>query len=169
MRPKYLIVAQVHRPHGLGGEVEASSLTDFPERFKQGAKLYPSPPITGLERLVIERLEQRPQGLLLKFEGIDSRSEAERIAGRNLMIPVEEAAKLPEGEFWIHDIIGMGVYTTNGKFLGFVEEILRTGSNDVYVVKDAKEYLIPATKEVVRDISVQDRKIIIEPIPGLLD
>ncbi|HZD59034.1 MAG TPA: ribosome maturation factor RimM [Anaerolineae bacterium] len=169
MRPKYLIVARVHRPHGLGGEVEASSLTDFPERFKRGAKLYPSPPIIGLEYLIIEKVGQTPQGLLLKFEGIDSRSEAERVTGRNLMVPEEEAAELPEGEFWVHDIIGMEVYTTSGEFLGFVEDVLRTGSNDVYIVKDTKEFLIPATKEVVKDISIKNRKITIEPIPGLLE
>lgn len=169
MRPKYLTVAQIHRPHGLGGEVEVSSLTDFPERFKQGAKFYPSPPIPGLEYLVIERVEQTPQGLLLKLEGIGSRSEAEKIAGRSLMVPAEEAAELPEGEFWVHDIIGMRVYTTAGEFLGLVEDVLRTGSNDVYIVRDTREYLIPATKEVVKDVSVHDRKITIEPIPGLLE
>ncbi|MHB8840863.1 MAG: ribosome maturation factor RimM [Candidatus Aquicultor sp.] len=169
MQPKYLVVAHIARPHGLGGEVDALSLTDFPERFIEGLALYPSPPVPGIQSLVIERIEHKPKGLLFKFKGVDSREQAEKISGRDLMIPVEEAAPLSEDEFWVHDIVGMEVYTTTGDHLGHVTEVLRTGSNDVYIVENSKEYLIPATKEVVKDISVKDRKITIEPIPGLLE
>ena len=169
MRPKYLTVAQLHGPHGLAGEMEATSLTDFPERFKKGERLYPNPPIVGMESLAIESVESRPKGLIFKFEGIDSRSEAEKIAGRVLMVPADEAVELSEDEFWVHDIVGMDVYTIDGEHLGTVTEVLRTGSNDVYVVEGTKEYLIPATKEIVKDISIKDRKIVIEPIPGLLE
>jgi len=169
MRPKYLVVAQLHRPHGLGGEIEASSLTDFPERLKKGAKLYPSPPVVGVSFLVIERVEQKPQGLYIKFEGIDNRNDVEKLVGHALTIPIEEAAELPEGEFWVHDIIGMEVYTTDGDFIGVVQEVLRTGSNDVYVVTDTREYLIPAIEDVISEVSLQNRRITIRPIPGLLE
>lgn len=169
MRPKYLIVAHATRPHGLRGDIEALSLTDFPKRFKQGLTLYPSPPIAGIKSFTIEQVESRPSGLIFKFEGIDSREEAEQIAGHDLIIPIEEAAELPEGEIWIHDIIGMEVYTTGGKHLGHVTDVLRTGSNDVYIVENSREYLIPAIKDVVKDISLEDRKITIEPMPGLLE
>lgn len=169
MQPKYLVVAHITRPHGLGGEIEALSLTDFPDRFKKGLALYPSPPVPGIQSLVIEKVEQKPRGLQFKFKGIDSREGAEKISGRDLLVPAEEAATLPENEFWVHDIIGMEVYTTTGEHLGHVTDVLRTGSNDVYVVENSREYLIPAIKDVVKDISVQDRKITIEPIPGLLE
>lgn len=169
MQPKYVIVAHIARPLGLKGEVEVVSLTDFPERFKEGQRFYPSPPLAGLESLVIEKLEFKPKAFIVKFEGIDSREEAQRIADRDLVIPAAEAAKLSEGEFWVSDIIGMEVQTTAGEHLGDVIDVLRTGSNDVYVVQNNKQYLIPATKEVVKEISPQNRRITIEPIPGLLE
>jgi len=169
MQPKYLVVAHITRPRGLGGEVDALSLTDFPERFIEGLVLYPSPPVPGIQSLVIETIEHKPKGLQFKFKGIDSREQAEKISGRDLVVPIEEAAPLPEDEFWVHDIVGMEVYTTTGDHLGHVTEVLRTGSNDVYIVENSKEYLIPAIKEVIKTISVPDRKITIEPIPGLLE
>ncbi|MCL6472869.1 MAG: ribosome maturation factor RimM [Firmicutes bacterium] len=169
MRPKYLVVAHANRPHGLRGDIEALSLTDYPERFKKGLTLYPSPPIPGIQSLVIEKVESRPSGLILKFKGIDTREDAERIATHDLVVPIEEAVKLGKDEYWIHEIIGMDVYTTGGEHLGHVTDVLRTGSNDVYVVENSKEHLIPAIKDVIKKISAKDRKIIIEPIPGLLD
>lgn len=169
MRPKYLVVAHATRPHGLRGEIEALSLTDFPERFKQGLILYPSPPIAGIKYLTIEQVESRPSGLVFKFEGVDSREEAGQVTGHDLVIPIEEAVELPEGEIWIHDIIGMEVYTTSGEHLGHVIDVLRTGSNDVYVIKNRREYLIPALKNVVKGISLEEKKMTIEPMPGLLE
>jgi 16S rRNA processing protein RimM len=175
MQPRYLVVAHVSRAQGLSGAVEIVSLTDYPERFVPGISLLSSPPLAKIDNLTIEYVDRRPKGIVLKFVEINSREEAEHIIGRDLIVPMENAVELPENEFWIHDIVGMDVYTTSGDRLGFVAEILRTGSNDVYVVKpynypgEEKEYLIPAIKEVVKNISPQERKIIIEPIPGLLE
>lgn len=169
MQPKYLVVAHLFGPHGLKGEIDAQSLTDFPERFVEGLELYPSPPIPGISALTIERFEQRPKGLLFKFAEANTREEAEVLNGHDLLVPAEEAVELNEDEFWVHDIVGMEVHTTSGELLGHITEVLRTGSNDVYVVQNGKEHLIPATREVVKDISLKDRKITIEPIPGLLE
>jgi len=169
MRPKYKVIARLTRPKGLKGELEALSLTDFPERFKEGLTVYLSPPIPGINSLTIENVEEKPKGPVFKFEGINTREDAERIANHDLVVPAEEAVELPENEYWIDDIIGMEVYTVSGDHLGNVTDVLRTGSNDVYVVSNSNEHLIPAIKDVVKDISLKDRKITIEPIPGLLD
>lgn len=169
MRPKYMVVAHLTRPKGLKGELEVLSLTDFPERFKEGLTVYPSPPVSGIKSLIIEYVESKPKGLVFKFEGIDTREDAERIANHDLVIPAEEAVELPEDEYWVDDIIGMDVVTLSGDHIGRVTDVLRTGSNDVYVVNNSNEHLIPAIKEVVKKISLEDRKITIEPIPGLLD
>ena len=169
MQPKFLIVGETHRPHGLAGEIAVSSLTDFPDRFKEGAVLYLNPPIPEIEKLVIERITETPRGYLVKFAGISSREAAEAIGKRSLVVPAEEASPLPEGDIWIHDIIGIEVHTLDGEFLGSVRDVLRTGSNDVYVVQNGKEYLIPAIADVVKEISLEDNKMIIEPIPGLLE
>lgn len=169
MQPRYVIVAHITRPLGLKGEVEVVSLTDFPERFQEGQRFYPSPPIADIESLVIEKLEFKPKAFIVKFWGINSREEAQGIADRDLVIPFEETAKLSDEEFWVSDIIGMEVLTTAGEHLGYVKDVLRTGSNDVYVVENKKQHLIPATKEVVTEISLQNRRITIEPVPGLLE
>jgi 16S rRNA processing protein RimM len=176
MRPKFLVVAHISKAQGLNGAVDTISLTDYPERFVPGVTLLSSPPLAKIKSLTIENVERRPKGIVLKFAEINSREETEQIVGRDLVVPIEEAVNLPENEFWVHDIVGMEVYTTGGERLGTVTEVLRTGSNDVYVVKpddnsgeSAKEYLIPAIKDVVKDISLEERKILIEPIPGLLD
>ncbi|MDI6717203.1 MAG: ribosome maturation factor RimM [Actinomycetota bacterium] len=169
MRRKYLVVAHVIKPHGVIGEVSVESLTDFPERFKAGLTLYLSPPIEDTRHLTIDSVTKGPRGLIIKFKEINSREEAELISGRDLLVPIEEAVRLPKEEFWVHDIVGMEVYTISGDFLGHITEVLRTGSNDVYIVKNSKEYLIPATQEVIKDISLEKRKILVEPIPGLLE
>lgn len=168
MRPKYLIVGETHRPHGLAGEIAVSALTDFPDRFKEGAVLYLNPPIPAIEKLVIEGITKTPRGYLIKFAGV-SREGAEAIGKRSLVVPAEEAAPLPEGDIWVHDIIGLEVYTIDGEFLGSIRDVLRTGSNDVYLVRNGREYLIPAIADVVKEISLEDNKMLIEPIPGLLE
>jgi 16S rRNA processing protein RimM len=187
MRPKFLVVAHITKAQGLNGAVEIVSLTDYPERFAPGVSLLSSPPLLNIKSLTIESVDKRPKGIVLKFAEINSREQADLIAGRDLVVPVENAVDLPEGEFWIHDIVGMEVFTVDGTHVGTVVEVLRTGSNDVYVVqttssgedgpgKDAqnhenhgKEVLIPAIKDVVKSISTEERKIIIDPIPGLLE
>jgi 16S rRNA processing protein RimM len=169
MRPKYLIVGETHRPHGLAGEIAVSSLTDFPDRFREGAVFYLNPPVPEIENLVIERIKETPRGYIVKFAGVSSREDAEAIGKRSLVVPAEEASQLPEGDIWIHDIIGLEVHTVDGQFLGLVKDVLRTGSNDVYVVQNGKEYLIPAIADIVKEISLEDNKMLIEPIPGLLE
>jgi 16S rRNA processing protein RimM len=146
------------------------SMTDYPDRFTEGLRLYPSPPVAEMSSLTIEKIDFKPKGLILKFAESNTREEAERLSGRDVVIPVDEAVELEEGAFWVYDIIGMRVYTEAGEYVGDVIDVLRTGSNDVYVIQsEDQEYLIPATKEVVKEISTKDRRITIEPIPGLLE
>ncbi len=173
MRKKYLTIGRIDSPHGLKGEVKVTALTDYPERFSSNLKVYLAPPLSHFPFLTIESSRQSKSKILLKFKEINHISEAEKLKKHFLQIPIEESVSLSPGSFWIHQIIGLKCYSENGKFLGKIKDVLRTGSNDVYLTSLRKndkilELLIPATKEVVVEINLKEGKIVVKPIPGLL-
>lgn len=154
------------------GEVQINSLTDFPTRFKPGTTFVLYPPLPHVRWLTIEDAKFRGDKINLKFKEINDRGDAEKLRGHLLEIPIEKAEPLPRGSYWFHQIIGLEVVTTKGKSLGRVVEILRTGANDVYVVRPlgrGKEILIPAIKEVVEEIDLRTGRIMIKVIPGLME
>ncbi|MBM2809564.1 MAG: ribosome maturation factor RimM [Chloroflexi bacterium] len=161
----YLAVARVVAAHGIRGEVRCEVITDFPERFRSTKRLFLGAAHTPVD---VERARSQKGGLLLKFADVDTRNAAERLRGVTLSIPGTEAVALPPGSFFWHDIIGLRVLTTAGDDLGQVAEILQTGGNDVYVVKrgDA-ELLIPAIKDVVRDVDLGAGVMTVELMEGL--
>jgi 16S rRNA processing protein RimM len=167
--PHFITVGKVKSPHGVCGEVRIVCLTDYPSRFQPGLQILLSPPLEYIDQLTIEKVRWHRKSLLIKFKEISSRSEAERLKGRRLVVPKEETVKLPADTFWIYEIIGLEVYTADGQVLGKIVEVLRTTGNDVYVVKNDREYLIPATKEVVKQVDLKKGRLIIEPITGLLE
>jgi 16S rRNA processing protein RimM len=168
MGVKYLTVGRIIRPHGLKGQVEIAPLTDAPERFKAGSKFKLAPPTGDRADIKLRDVAQKKNRLIAGIEGSDSREAVEELLGRELMIPESEGEK-PDDSYWQHDIIGCDVRTTDGRDLGKVREILRTGPNDLYVVGDEKQYYVPAVKQVVKSIDIEGRLIVIEPIPGLLE
>ena len=102
--------------------------------------------------------------------GIDSVSAAEELRGLEVFLPRAEAPPLPQGHFFVQEVLGLRVRTTGGRDLGRVAEVLRTGANDVYVARGAAgEVLIPAIRAVVLSIDPVAGEIIIEPMPGLLE
>jgi 16S rRNA processing protein RimM len=107
---------------------------------------------------------------LLKFKGRDRVEDVEELIGCTLYIDKRDLPQLDEGEYYWHELIGMEVRTDTGKPLGTLEKILDTGSNDVYVVrKGEQEVLIPAIREVIREVDVAGSRMVIHPIEGLLD
>lgn len=166
---EFIAVGKVVSPHGIKGEVRVVLLTDYPERFSKGSRVYAT-----LEEkrkpLVVEGSRQIKDALLVKFEGIDTRDQAAEVGKSLLEIKEEELKKLPPGTYWQHEVIGLKVYTVAGTFLGEVTGIMETGERDVYVVGSGeKEVLIPATKEVVKEVRLNEGKMIIQPLPGLLE
>jgi 16S rRNA processing protein RimM len=141
-------------------------LTDFPDRFARTEQvlLGSSPTTFRLERHRLHRGR-----LILKLEGIEDRSSAEKLRGAQLEVPVEDATPLPAGEYYWHQVVGLVVEDTRGHPIGTVREILRTGGNDVYVVWDgAREVLLPAIKDVVRTIDLERGLMVVDPLPGLI-
>lgn len=108
--------------------------------------------------------------VLLKCKGIEDKKEAEKYKGLYLKIDRKDAKELPEDTYFIADLLGLEVYTEEGRNLGIVEDIFPTGSNDVYVVKDpetGKQVLLPAISEVIKDINLKEKKIIVHLLEGL--
>jgi 16S rRNA processing protein RimM len=155
-------VGRIVAPHGLRGEVKVQPLTDFPERFSRGSYLW----LDGSPRRVIE---SRWQGRLvcLKLEGVDTRTDAEQLRDKELMLP--EAQDLAGSErYYLHDIVGLRVEDEAGSELGRVTDVLSTGANDVYVVRGERgELLLPAVEDVIKEIELSKKKLVVELLPGL--
>jgi 16S rRNA processing protein RimM len=165
--PEYLTIATVLAPFGVRGELKVRIDTDFPERFARLTRVYLGPEHEPFE---FEGFRLHKSLGLLKLKGCNSRNEAERLRDWEVQIPTEEAMPLPPGQYYVHQIEGLAVYTEYGEHLGKVEEVLFTGSNAVYVIRGARgEVLIPALKDVVLEIDVQAGRMVVRLPPGLLD
>ncbi|MDR7417263.1 MAG: ribosome maturation factor RimM [Armatimonadota bacterium] len=163
-----LRIGTITRPHGLRGEVRVLPDTDFPDRFQALRRVL----VAGPEGEVPYEVESvRPHGrfFLVKLRGVEDREAAEALRGRELRIPGEEATPLPEGTYYVADILGLEVRTEDGEVLGWVREVLRTGANDVYVVAGNREILLPAIEEVVREVNLEARCMVVRLLPGLVD
>ena len=118
----------------------------------------------------VEGMRFHQQLLLLKLEGCDDRNAAEELRGLLVQIPIEDAAPLGEGEYYHYQLIGVEVETESGEGLGRVIEVLETGANDVYVVRGPRgEVLIPGIESVVRELDVKAKRMVVSPLPGMLD
>ncbi len=147
-----IVVGKIVAPHGVRGDVRVIPLTDFPERFDGLKRVF----LDDGNELAIENVKNHNQLLILKFVGLNSRNDIESLRGRLLKIPKTEAVRLPSGEFYVFDIIGLKVFDDAGSYLGVVSDVLKTGSNDVYVVdqEDKRQLLIPALKKVITKIDI---------------
>ncbi len=163
-----LRIGTITRPHGLHGEVRVLPDTDFPDRFLTLRRVL----VAGPEGEVPYEVESvRPHGrfFLVKLRGIKTREAAEALRGREVRIPREEAAPLPEGTYYVSDILGLEVQTVEGEVLGRVRDVLRTGANDVYVVAGKREILLPAIEDVIEEVDLKAGRIVVRLLPGLVD
>ncbi|MBS4198933.1 ribosome maturation factor RimM [Bacillus sp. FJAT-49732] len=166
-------VGKIVNTHGIKGEVRVISKTDFPEeRYAPGSLLYlflpkKKEPI----ELIVNTHRKHKNFDLLTFENYSNINDVELWREGILKVTEEQLNDLPEGEYYFYEIIGCTVITEDEEEIGIVKEILSPGANDVWVVKrkDGKEFLIPYIEDVVIDISVEDKRIIINPIEGLLE
>jgi 16S rRNA processing protein RimM len=155
-------VGRVVSAHGIRGDLKVESLTDFPERFRAGSRLW----LEGVPRTV-ERSRQQGKMLVVKLEGIDSRTQAEAQRGKQLMVPQVRAIE-QESVYYLHDIIGLQVVEESGNALGEVVDVLATGSNDVYVVRGGRgEVLLPALDDVVKEVDLRARRMVVDVPEGL--
>ena len=166
------MVGRVSRPHGVRGELRVVLLTDYPGRLGQHAYFYLASPDSPeiVRRYPVEKLRRHKEVLLLKLGGCDDRNGAEELRGQLVQIPTEEAVPLEEGEYYDFQLIGVKVEAESGESLGQVVEVLKTGANDVYIVRGSwGEVLLPAVKDVVLKLDIEARQMVVNLLPGLLE
>ena len=165
-----LRVGVITSPHGIAGEVNVYPTTDDINRFKKLKKLYID---TGKELIQtgVGSVKFFKGMAILKLDHIVDRNMAEKFRKKDLLIDREDAVPLEEGEYFICDLVGLGIETDEGEKLGVLEDVLQTGANDVYLVRcnDGKELLIPVTDECVLSIEPENEKIVVHLLPGLRD
>jgi 16S rRNA processing protein RimM len=152
-----IAIGKAVAPHGVRGDVRVVPLTDFPDRFLTMKKVR----LEDGRVLDIESAKYHKQFVLLKFRGLDDRNAVENLRGKLLMVDRDGLVKLPAGHYYIFDIIGLKVFDESGAALGTVTDVLATGANDVYIAEQEgqKPLLIPALKDVVREIDVPGGRI----------
>jgi 16S rRNA processing protein RimM len=161
-------IARIQGPHGLKGKMRITPFGDSFEQFKTYSHL-----IIGLEGHPVKVLsaEQKKNSYIISLEGYVSIDQVEKIRGRTVYVKRDQLGDLEDNEYYWRDIIGLKVLDENGRELGEVVDIFATGSNDVYVVDRVRQYLIPATRDVIKEISFEKMTMTIDAtlLEGLLD
>lgn len=165
---KYLELGQIVNVKGLKGEVKVNSFTDDNTKFERIPKVL----IKQKEKLTeyeIENVGYNKNQVIIKFKNINTVEEAEKLRNSYIVVDREIFGELPGGVYFIADLIGCDVYTESNEYLGKVDDIFSTGSNDVYVVKNelGKQKLLPGIDEVIKTIDLENNKIIVNLIEGL--
>ena len=162
-------IGQIVNTQGLKGEVRVYPYVDDINRFDDLESFYLNKNFN--EEFEVERVRYKGNMVIMKIKGIDSVELAEKLKTKNLYISRENSVDLDEDEFFIADLIGLEVFTVAGDKVGVLKDVLQYSANDVYVVKgdNDKEYLIPSTLKVVPEINIEEKKMIIDPIKGMLD
>jgi 16S rRNA processing protein RimM len=162
-------IGEIVAPFGRMGEVKVRLETDFPDRFAR-LKQVCLRSSQGFARLVdIESVRLHKGQALLKLRGVSSINEAETLRNTLVQVRGQDAVRLPSHEFYIHEMLGAEVVTTGGVPLGSLTTILRSPANDVLVIGAGRdEILLPVIKDVIRELDVANRRIVVTPTPGLL-
>lgn len=163
-------VGQIAGTHGLKGEVKVFPTTDEPERFRKLKTVY----LTGNRdelQLTISHVAFSGKFVIVRFKEFSSIEEVERLRGRDVEIDRKDAIPLEEGEYYIPDLIGLTCYEEDGRVLGTLTDVLRTGANDVYEVtaEDGKEYLLPKIPQCIKEVNVEAGYLKVYLMPGLED
>ena len=166
---KYFEVGQIVNTFGIKGFVKVKAFTDSLNRFEELKKVYVCKK-DKLEEVEIEEVKYHKDMVLLKIKGIENMEDAEKLKGLYLKIDRKDAKKLPEGTYFIADLIGLEVYSDNNELLGKLEDIFNAGANDVYVVKNdlGKQLLLPGIPDVIKEIDLKHEKIIVHLLKGLV-
>ena len=166
---KYLEIGQIVNTFGIKGMVKIKPFTDDINRFDKLKKVYIKNKESKKE-YQIQEVKYHKNMVLMKLEGIDTVEQADLLRQSYLLVNRDDEEPLEEGVYYIVDLIGLEVYTDEGVLLGNVDDIFNTGSNDIYVVKDGKgkQILLPGIPDVIKDVDLEEGKITVHLIPGLV-
>jgi len=161
-------IGQIVNTQGLKGEVRVYPLTNDINRFDNLDKFYLDKDLKA--ELEVERVRYKGKMVVMKIKTINHIEEAEKLRNKFIYVGRDNTRDLEEDEFFIADMIGIDVFTVAGVHVGVLKDVLQYSANDVYVVQgDSKEYLIPSILKFVPEINMEERKMIIDPIKGMID
>lgn len=170
-QPRYLVLGEILRPHGILGELRMRILTDFPERIKSLKTVYigkdPNAEVLGYK---VEHMRMHQNYGLLKLSGVDDRTDADRLRELFVMVDFANAVPLEDDEIYLFQLIGLQVETETGEKLGKITEVLETGANDVYIISSPNygEILIPVLNETILKTDVEAGIMVVHLPDGLL-
>lgn len=163
----YIKVGKIVNTHGIKGYVKCIPMTDDLERFRDLKYVYTEKDDT--KRTIDDVWDQKGM-VYLKLKGIDDMGTAEKFTDTYISILKDQLRQLPEDSYYLFDLEGMDVYSSEGDHMGKISQIYQTAANDVYEVKDKKRtFLIPAIKDVIKSVNIQEKKMVIDVIEGLLE
>lgn len=165
-------IGKIINTHGIKGELRIMPTTDDPKRFSQLKQVFverseKNPKLTAYD---IESVRYHKSFVLLKLKGINDMTNAERLKGSSIKIERKDSLPLGKDEYYISDLYGLKVYTEEERYLGELVDVIETGSNDVYVVKKAdnpKELLLPAIKQVIKEVDLENQHLTVHLLEGL--
>ncbi len=167
---KYLEIGQIVNTFGIKGMVKVKPFTDdIKKRFDNLKKVYVQNKNTRKE-YEIEEVKYHKEMVLIKFKGIENPDDANLLRNYYLVVDRNNEEPLEEGTYYIVDMIGLEVYTDEGEKIGILDDVFNSGSSDIYVVKNelGKQILLPAIEDVIKNIDMEQRKMIVHLIPGLM-
>ena len=162
-------IGRIVRSHGLEGRVKVLSYLETPEVLHDLSELFVGRRVSEARPLTLAAVQVAKDSFILKLEGIADRDAAEGLRGSSVWIPAEKMRKLPDGEYYWRDIIGLQVVTEENEILGRIEAVFPTGSNDVYVCRaGGREILLPAIGDVIRSVDREQGVMVVRLMKGLL-
>ncbi|MCS7459509.1 ribosome maturation factor RimM [Paenibacillus doosanensis] len=173
MSEKLYTVGKIVNTHGIRGDLKIVPQTDFPdERFAKGSALvFFDPQKQTRMPVIVESAREQKKMFVVKFKGFDNINDVEKYKGWLLKVEEQYLSELPDDEFYYHEIIGCTVVTDEGEELGKISEILSPGANDVWVVEceKGKPVLLPYIDEVILEVDVENKRVKVHLMEGLLD
>jgi 16S rRNA processing protein RimM len=164
---EYIRVGKIVNTHGIKGCMKVLSLTDQAERFDELDYVYTE--IDDKKRK-INNFWHRNGMVYLELEGVDNMDEAIKLKESYISIEESQLKELPEDTYYIYELEGLEVYSAEGELIGVIKEVIQTGANDVYEVKGKlKTYYIPVIKNIIKEVNIKEKKIIINIVEGLLE
>jgi 16S rRNA processing protein RimM len=158
-------VGRITRAHGVQGELAVLVISEVPGRFADGETVW----LEDGRTLTVESSRPHKDRLLVRFREVQTREQAEALQRALLVVPESLSPELPEGSWWDHRIVGCAIETDTGRALGTVHDVIHTAANDVWSAVDDEgtETLIPVLRDVILDVDMGAKRIIVREIPGL--
>ncbi len=161
-RDDYFLIAKIVSVVGKEGLVKINSFSDFPERFFRLEKVYIDF-FDDMKEFFVEGVKKEKNSFFIKFRNFDSEYDSAVLVGKEIFVDSENAVKLPDDQFFIHDLIGSAVYR-NGSLFGIIKDVLSYPANDVYVIEsEGREILIPAAKDFIESFDADKKMLILKP------